>query len=296
VTVAATRPSASFTRARDLVLFDGKVPLTWWTYRPNIGDLLSPYLVQKMTGLDVTLVDNYPNVPGLRHMAARRLRPRNRFSYLAIGSIINRAHDRSVVWGSGAFGPEVRTELNRHAAYRAVRGPLTRNLLRVAGISCPEVYGDPALLMPLVFRPDVPKRYRYGLVLRHSEREWLASRTSDDITLIDMRSDDVDGALIQMLSCERLIAASLHGLVLADAYEIPSAWLGSTTPKGLEFKYFDYFLSVDKVRKPQTVDFAVDRLTADQLDRLAYDDRPIAFDRDRLLEASPFVDSWSLTS
>jgi hypothetical protein len=36
----------------------------------------------------------------------------------------------------------------------------------------------------------------------------------------------------------------------------------------------------------------VPSLTLRQLESLSFDDRPIRFDRDRLLEASPFVDAW----
>jgi len=273
----------------DIELVDGAIPLTWWTYAPNIGDLLSPFVVSRLTGLPVTLVDNYPNEPGLLHALARAASRRNRFSYLAIGSIVNRAHDRSVVWGSGAFGTETRRVLNSRARYLAVRGPLTRNKLRIAGIDCPDVYGDPALLLPLVFDPAPPKKHRIGVVLRHTEKATLDEAAGDDVRLIAMRSSDVEGTLTEMLSCERICATSLHGLVVADAYGIPSAWLASDTPKGLDFKYFDYFLSVDKVRKPQRVDFRAP-VGAAQLAALDYDNRPISFDRDRLLAASPFVE------
>lgn len=280
---------APFRVRADLHLVDGAIPLTWWTYAPNIGDLLSPYLVEHLTGLPVKLVDNYPNEPGLLHALARIVKKRNRFSYLAIGSIINRAQDQSVVWGSGMFGTESGRTLNPRATYLAVRGPLTRNKLRIAGIECPDVYGDPALLMPLVHSPDLSKKYRIGVVLRHSEEKLFKPHADDEVKLISMRSGDVAGTLTEMLACERLVSASLHGLILADAYGMPSAWLASTTPKGLEFKYYDYFLSVDKVRAPQYLDLSGPHLSTAQLEALAYDDRPIRWDRDRLLEASPLV-------
>ncbi|MEP7158673.1 MAG: polysaccharide pyruvyl transferase family protein [Chloroflexota bacterium] len=273
----------------DLRLVDGAVPLTWWTYAPNVGDLLSPYIVERLTGLPVTLVDNYPNELGLRRSVVRRLSPRNRFSYLAVGSIVNRAHDASVVWGSGAFGTETRRVLNPRAKYLAVRGPMTRNKLRVVGIDCPAIYGDPGLLLPLVFDPAPMQRYRLGIVLRHSEEAALGPGLEGDVRLISMRSNDVEGTITEMLSCERIVAASLHGLVVADAYGIPSAWLASDTPKGLDFKYYDYMLAVDKVREPQRLDMTVP-LTRTHVEALAYDDRPINFDCDRLLEASPFVE------
>ena len=274
----------------DIRLVDGAIPLTWWTFAPNFGDLLSPYLVRALTGIEVKLIDKYPSVPGIAHRLAYLVRARHPFSYLAVGSIINRADAKSVVWGSGAFGTEHSSNLSRGASYRAVRGPLTRNLLRLAGIDCPQTYGDPALLMPTVYRPAVPKTHRVGVIVRHSERDRLRARTDDDVLLIDMRRDDIETAISDMLSCERLVAASLHGLILADAYGIPSAWLSSNTPKGLEFKFDDYFLSIDKVRRPQEVDFSVPRLTSAQLDRLTFDDRPIKFDRAALLEACPFIE------
>jgi len=225
----------------------------------------------------------------LLHAAQRRLRPHNRFSYLAIGSIINRAHDRSVVWGSGAFGTETRRVLNRHAKYLAVRGPLTRNKLRVVGIDCPEVYGDPALLLPLVFDPRTKPSHKVGLVLRHSEAAALSGPLAPDMRVLTMRSNDVEGTITDMLACERIATTSLHGLVIADAYGIPSAWLASDTPKGLDFKYYDYFLAVGKLRRPQPIDLT-EPLSRTRLDILKYDDQVINFDSGRLIEASPFVE------
>jgi hypothetical protein len=279
-----------FRTSPDIALIDGAVPLTWWTYAPNIGDLLGPYLVRAMTGRPVRLVESPARTPGLGRF--RRIMKPSNVSYLTIGSIINKANRRSIVWGSGSFGTETRQTIERRASYRAVRGPLTRNLLRLAGVACPDVYGDPALLMPMVFRPHPEKTYRVGLILRHSERDRLASIVEPGVALIDMRDTDVEGVISRMLECEQVIAASLHGLVLADAYGIPSAWLASNTPKGLEFKYHDYFLSVDKVRRPQHLDFAARRLSISDLEALDYDSRPIKFDHDRLLSACPLVDAW----
>jgi len=39
----------SYNLSEDLILDNGAVPLTWWTEKQNFGDLLSPYLVGKIT-------------------------------------------------------------------------------------------------------------------------------------------------------------------------------------------------------------------------------------------------------
>jgi pyruvyltransferase len=277
----------SFTKSSKLVLENGAIPLTWWTNTPNFGDLLSPYLVKKLTSLPVNLVG--PNASGIK-----RLNPlvQDKFSYLAIGSIISRANSRSVVWGSGAFGTENEKNLSKLATYLAVRGPLTRNLLRIHGINCPAVYGDPALLIPNVFSPVVEKKYKVGVILRWAEKQWNSVSVNDDVKKIYLGTDDIEGTILDMLQCENIVSSSLHGIILADAYGIPSAWLSSETPKGLEFKFYDYFLSVSKLQKPQVLDFSAGQLTsADIFRQLVFNERKIEFNESELIRACPFIEA-----
>jgi len=165
----------NYSVSRDLTLDNGAIPLTYWTLAPNFGDLLSPYLVEKLTSKPVKHIYLRPALKISSFMAPFR---KQAFSYFAVGSILRRVNSRSIVWGSGTFGTEVRKDLNRKATYLAVRGPLTRNLLRIHGISCPDIYGDPALIIPELFNPPVEKRYSIGIVLRWSEKEWERAEES----------------------------------------------------------------------------------------------------------------------
>lgn len=274
-------------RVSDDIVLDNnnEIPLTWWTVTPNFGDLLSPYLLEKLTSKKVKLVNNRPG----GKIRKGFLRTQS-FSYLGIGSIISRANSTSIVWGSGAFGTETKSNLSRKATYLAVRGPLTRNLLRINGIPCPEVYGDPALLIPSVYPSTGEKKYKTGIILRWSETEWHNVETGDGIKKINLGTSDVEGTLKDIISCERIVSSSLHGIILADAYGIPSAWLNSTTPKGLEFKFHDYFLSVNKIQKPQSLDFSLKRIEQRDIEnQLEFNAKPIEFDIDKLLRACPFL-------
>jgi pyruvyltransferase len=276
----------SFKTSTSLELVDGSIPLTWWTNTPNFGDLLSPYLVTKLTGLPVKLIG--PKASGFGKL---NLLKADQFSYLVIGSIISRGNTQSIIWGSGAFGTEVSKNLSSTAKYLAVRGPLTRNLLRINGIECPAIYGDPALLLPNVFSPQVKKKYKVGVILRWSEEDWNKGEVDKDVKKIYLGTDDIEGTLLQILECERIVSSSLHGIILADAYGIPSAWLSSETPKGLEFKFYDYFISVNKIQKPQQLDFTSGSLTFDSITRqIEFDGKLIEFDSLALLKACPFID------
>jgi pyruvyltransferase len=162
--------------------------------------------------------------------------------------------------------------------------------VRNAGAKCPAIYGDPALLSPLVFDPEVKIEYEIGLVLRWSEDAWLKATPGAGVTIIDLGTDDVEGVIRKMKACKKIITSSLHGLIIADAYGIPNAWLASGTPKGGEFKFYDYFLSVDKVRHAVKYDVSKSDLQINSLEAsFEFDQRIINFDPHRLLSACPLL-------
>lgn len=250
----------------------GAVPVHWWTHAPNFGDLLAPWLVGKITGREVVY--------------AEREEP----NYVVIGSILSHARENSVVWGAGCFGTEPPTHINKKAQYLAVRGPLTRNKIVVNGVECPRVYGDPALLVPDHYSPAIEPVHEVGVVLRWSEKKWNEKFEIEGVKKIFLGSHDIEGTLDAMLSCKRIVSSSLHGLILADAYGIPNAWLGTESPMGKEFKYWDYLISVNKIRQPRDFDLLAPGVDlARILDELDFDGRPIDIDLELLRAACPFT-------
>jgi pyruvyltransferase len=243
----------------------------WWNKAPNFGDLLTPWLIQKISGLYPILNQSTPH-------------------YLVIGSILGYAKQNSIVWGSGSFGVEDIKQLPQDAQYLAVRGPLTRNLIRIAGIKCPDIYGDPALLVPEFYWPiSVSKIYEIGLVLRHSEFKLLEQVSIPGVKIIYLKTDKIEETIDEIYQCKRIATTSLHGLIIADAYGIPNAWLSSTSPYGLEFKFYDYFLSVDKIRPAQKFNlFKGNKTIGKILNEIIFDSRPIKIDLKLLRQYCPF--------
>lgn len=152
------------------------------------------------------------------------------------------------------------------------------------------MYGDPALLIPEIFNPPVEKKYEVGVIVRWPEADWKACKIDPSVKVIDFGTKKIEQTLSDILSCKRILSSSLHGVILADAYNIPSAWLSSETPKGLEHKYFDYFLSVDKVQRAQSFNFNRPLTRAsDLLKEIDFDDKEIHYDPMPLLKACPFI-------
>jgi pyruvyltransferase len=262
----------------DALVVDGSLPLLWWTLAPNFGDLLSPWLASRMTGWPVVYAP--PHTPHV----------------VAVGSIASNARRDSVVWGAGLMGFETKWRIPRAGRYAAVRGPLTRSILRNIDYDVPRVYGDPALLAPLYFYPAVEKTHEVGLVVRWSERLWHGVSVGGDVKVINLATNNVKGVIRDLMACRAIASSSLHGLILADAYWIPNAWLdsdsstGGSRPGGGEFKFYDYFASVNKLRHSHTLDLASEQLTGARLhDRLDFDGTEIDFDHRRLLAACPFL-------
>ena len=114
--------------------------------RANFGDALTPWLIRRIAGADPVFI--HPRDPRPKH--------------IAVGSIIAYAAPGDIVWGAGILAATDR--IHPRARLLAVRGPLTRARALACGADCPDIYGDPALLLPRYHRPSVRQREGVGLV------------------------------------------------------------------------------------------------------------------------------------
>lgn len=255
--------------AANLVLGD-QVPLAWCEGR-NWGDALSPILVKWLSGREV--------VPAQALYNDR---------YLVIGSILESANERSEVWGSG-FIRDGQTTRGRPKAVHAVRGPLSRQLLLTQGVACPEIYGDPALLLPMFMDPDVKKKYSVGVIPHYVDKPQAClteCRRDPEILVIDIESG-IEEFVRAVKSCDLILSSSLHGLICADAYGVPRSRIRmSDAVLGGDFKFRDYGLSVGELDpKAINIDGIGDLRKAARLAVKA----PMNLDTSQLLLSCPFL-------
>ena len=200
-----------------------------WCPGLNWGDALSPVLVGLLSGKPVV------HLEGIHHDR-----------YLVIGSILGGANEFAEVWGSG-FIRESEQLLGRPRAVHAVRGPLSCALLLKQGVACPEIYGDPALLLPRFFNPQVARRYAVGIIPHYIDKGhlWLEKQRRDPQVLILDIESGIQEFVRAVKSCSVILSSSLHGLICADAYGVPSVWVQfSNNVVGGSFKFRDYRLSI----------------------------------------------------
>ncbi len=202
----------------------------------------------------------------------------------AIGSVLHSARNGNVIWGSGVNGRPGQDGLNRrvqHLDVRAVRGPRTREVLQRRGIAVPEVFGDPALLLPQLF----PNRFRPT-----AKRPWVFVPNLHDLSLIDHTADTVVSPLGSwnrridaILEAELVLASSLHGIIVAEAFGVPARCVRLSGGES-EFKYRDYYEGTGRF----DVEFASSVDEGREMGGAA----PLNFDHHALMGAFP-IDLWT---
>lgn len=237
----------------------------------NWGDIINRSFVEMVFGVQPEIVSLY-----------KQLKEKN---YLFIGSILKYTDNKSIVWGAG-FIEEGAVCKQKPEKILAVRGPLTRKALLKQGISCPEVYGDPILLLPRFYQPKIKKKYKLGIVPHEVDQDerWLDKINNSKIKIINIKQKDFK-FVDEVLECEKIASSSLHGLIVADAYGIPSIWLEfSDKVIGNGFKFRDYFASVGREdKKPLRV---TDKVTVFDIMNSTKDYK-IKIDLDKLWNARP---------
>lgn len=228
------------------------IPLFWWSEikflfkeKENYGDLLSKYLVEKISGKDVSWVNP----------KKQAWYKRNKKHLVGIGSVLPHVTRHSIVWGSGIIDKDRFIE---NADFRAVRGPETRKWLLELGYECPEIYGDPAILLPIYFNPIPNKKFKLGVIPHYNDLALAIKIFGEmsDVLVINLMTKDIEEVTEQIISCERTISSSLHGIIVSHAYEIPSLWVEfSDMIFGDGIKYHDYLSSVKlPAYKPMFID------------------------------------------
>lgn len=196
----------------------------------NFGDEIGPALISRILGFDIPLARPDHDAPRL----------------LAVGSTAHFLKPCDVAWGIG-----VRTynsvPKTADVQIHALRGPMSRKaLLHIhPDLYVPEIYGDPALLIPRYF----PEWQRAQYPNDTLESRIVVIPHKNDLDLVGedkwyKRVSPVVGdwreVVKEILNATFVISSSLHGLAVADAFGIPSRGFRIVMNEP-DFKFVDYY-------------------------------------------------------
>lgn len=210
-------------------------PYYWESQHGNFGDDLNLWLWDFL-------------LPGFREVHPDVL-------LIGVGTVLNRAllpaEGRKLVLGSG-FGYGSLPDMSDRAAWdiRCVRGPLTAEKVGV-----PEDLGivDPAVLVAdMPEFSGLPKLHKRSFV-PHWESAvaglWPVICSMAGMNYIDPRGEAKD-VIRQIAQSELIVAESMHGAILADAFRVP--WVAVATSDNINsFKWRDWAATVGVEHRPR---------------------------------------------
>ncbi len=196
----------------------------WWQAKRNFGDKLSDLLLKRFVNIDLEWA------------------PFEKAQLVCVGSVLDVIPDKwpGIIAGAGRLFETPRPDLS-HATVLGLRGPLSAK-----GVPGDYALGDPGLLADELV--ELPERdTELGLVPHWSDQE-LEYRPEflRYNPLIIRVSDDPLEVIRSIGRCKKIVASSLHGIILADAFGIPRR---TETAKifaneGFHFKFNDYNASI----------------------------------------------------
>ncbi len=160
------------------------------------------------------------------------------FDTIGIGSIAKVARPGTRVLGSGIMSRK--DGCDPGAEWLWVRGPHTRAKVIECGGTCPEIYGDMAMLLPLLV-DESAKLYDVGIV-PHIIQLDRARELYPQHRIIDLRTEDAFRTVREITECRAILSSSLHGIITAHAYGIPAAHIDlGIHIKGDGVKFEDHY-------------------------------------------------------
>lgn len=175
-------------------------------------------------------------------------------SLLAVGSLCGMETIDLSIWGSGFHTIDFIVETFKMKHFkkldiRAVRGPITRYIYTTMGYNVPEVYGDPAILMPFIYEGEKnpQKKYDVSIIVHHTNQEYKKYKNIPNLHFINIKTDNHEFFIDELLASKKIISSALHGIILAETYGIPTVFFNTGDYVEVAMmKYIDWYHSTGR--------------------------------------------------
>lgn len=218
---------------------------------PNVGDLLNKHIIEKCFNIEVEHTSKYlkADVVGIGshlgfYQKAKGLKPLIKQKLMGKGN--------PWVWGTGfMYYPksDYESKFCEPIRFAAIRGRLS--LKRVEKLTNQKLdipICDGGILTSYLLDNRISdKQYQLGIIPHFREQDEPIFEEISNIyqnsIIINLRKEPLD--VVQEISqCEYILSSSLHGLIMADSFNIPNMHIHvSNKMMGDGFKFADYYSS-----------------------------------------------------
>lgn len=216
---------------------------------PNFGDSISDIFYQKLSLKNINRVN-------FRF---------DKQHYITVGSIMRFCNQNSIAVGTGFISDNDNLGEGRWGGFDnkvfskpdkilSVRGPKTREKLLKMGVECPEVYGDPLIILPIVYNEPVILEYDIGMIPHYIDKNngkfhevYKSLCNNYSVKIIDIEcGPDYEKFIDDINRCRCIISSSLHGVMMGISYGKKTVFTEfSDQVVGGTFKFHDFFESLN---------------------------------------------------
>lgn len=255
----------------------------YYNEEQNFGDSINPILVERLFNVDVEHKSPLEaDLLGIGSIAQTLFA--NKANILNINLKKYFKYSTVNIWGSGFNGsPEYFAKKRPH--YRqpetfarkikplAVRGKFSKNRIEQINNTTYNdvVLGDPGLLISNLYEKPIVKKYKLGIIPHYVDfQNPIFAKIHEEIpnSIIINMKDDPFKIIEEISECESIISTALHGLIAADSFNIPNAWVSvSNNIVGEGYKFKDYY-SVFDIENPTNFDLNSTEINKEFVDNI----------------------------
>lgn len=197
----------------------------------NVGDIVGPLLVSAI----------------LKRKGISNRTPISQGRLIPGGSVLHYVKEFDVVWGAGINGKIDSEKYNfKGVDVRALRGPLSERVIKIYGGRSFKLYGDPGILASIFWSKfsKNKKVFDVSFIPHMSEPAERINKYRKFYNVI-YPVTTIYRYLDMLTKSRRIISSSLHGIVLAESFGIPSVYLTCHSGES-PFKYEDYYFGTGR--------------------------------------------------